>query len=123
MNDPKDIMLESQVAEAIAAKFVPVCAVLVTRGQPIAKLVADYKAADWSLVLKENEFSEDGKRYVILKVEYKRSDVNNYIVDFVEGRFYKNGSTSVKEADRPLYVLYAALSHQKGKREMVYSGL
>ena len=62
-------------------------------------------------------FSDGSERYVILKVEYKRADVNNYIVDCIEKRFYKNGSTTVKEADRPLYVLYAVLKDAKKGKE------
>ena len=38
--------------------------------------------------------------------------------DVVEKRsFYKNGSTTVKEADRPLYVLYAVLKEAKKGKE------
>ena len=102
-----------------AAVVVPV--VPVVRAEPIIKSVSDYKTADWNLALKGREFSDEKERYVILKVEYKRADVNNYVVDCVEKQYYKDGKTTVKESDRPLYVLYAVLKAAKKGKEKWYS--
>ena len=52
--------------------------------------------------------------------EYRGNDWNNYVCNIVEKKYYKNGFTSVKEADRPLYILYVVLKEaKKEKRRLV----
>jgi len=117
LNNPEDIMVkgEQPAREAIAQ------AVPVARAEPIAKPLTEYKTAEWNAELKGKEFTDEGIRYVILGVEYKRGDnVNNYLCDVVEVANYVNGKSTVKKADRPYYMLYAVLKEAKLHRENWY---
>jgi len=96
-------------------------AIPVARAEPIAKPVTEYKTADWNRELRGKEFTDEGIRYVILDVEYKRGDnVNNYVCDVVEKAYFVNGKPTVKRADRPYYILYAVLKEAKAHKEKWY---
>jgi hypothetical protein len=119
LNNPEDIVVagdQSVPVQAEAVKDIPIA-----KAEPIIKPSAEYKTADWNRVLKGKEFTDDGERYVILNVEYKRGDnVNNYLCDVVELKNYVNGKPKIKKSDRPYYVLYAVLKEAKAHKEDWY---
>ena len=123
LNNPEDIMVqrEAEEAQTKVAQVAVARAIPVAHAEPITKPVSQYKTADWNQALKGKEFTDEGERYVLLNVEYQRGDnVNNYACDVDEKRYYKNGSTTAKEADRPLYILYAVLKEARKEREDRY---
>ena len=86
------------------------------------KPVTEYKTADWNQELKGKEFTDEGVRYVILGVEFKRgNNINNYLCDVVEANHYVNEKSTVKKGDRPYYLLYSVLKKAKAQNEDWYS--
>ena len=119
LNNPEDIVIQgdlpAEVPQAVAQ------AIPVARAERVTKPVVAYKTADWNQELKGKEFTDEGTRYVILGVEFKRGDnINNYLCDVVEKRDYVNGKPRVKKADRPYYILYAVLKEAKANKENWY---
>jgi hypothetical protein len=117
LNNPEDIMVEGQAREAQAvAQAVPVA-----RAEAIIKPFTEYRTSDWNQELKGKEFTDEGVRYVILGVEFKRGDnINNYLCDVVDANHYVNGKSTVKKGDRPYYMLYAVLKEAKAHKEAWY---
>ena len=116
LNNPEDIM--AQVQQPVAPVDAVAHAIPIARAEPIIKPVSSYKTADWNQELRGKEFTDEGVRYVILGVEYKRGDnVNNYLCDVVEKAKYVNGKPTVRKSDRPYYILYAVLKEAKSHKE------
>jgi len=121
LNNPEDIIVvgEQHTTEPVeaVAKSIPVA-----MAELIQKPVSKYTTADWNRELKGKEFTDDGERYTVLGVEFKRGDnVNNYVCDVVESKKYVNGKPTVKKADRPYYILYAVLREGKQHKEDWYT--
>ena len=120
LNNPEDILVagDQRTAEPVETVANPIP---VARAEPIQKPVDKYTTADWNRELKGKEFTDEGERYMILAVEFKRGDnVNNYICDVVETKNYVNGKPTVKRSDRPYYILYAVLKEGKQHKEDWY---
>ena len=92
------------------------------RAEAIIKPFTEYKTADWNNELKCKEFTDEGVRYVVLGVKFKRgNNINNYLCDVVEANHYVNGKSTVKKPDRTYYMLYAVLKEAKAHKEAWYS--
>ena len=119
LNNPEDIIIQGHEPEEPVKTTA--YAIPVARAESIAKPVTEYKTADWNRELRGKEFTDEGTRYVILDVEYKRGDnVNNYICDVIEKAQWVNSKPTVKRADRPYYILYAVLKEAKARKEQWY---
>jgi hypothetical protein len=120
LNNPEDIEVfrQKQNAEHIQTIAKPISLV---KAEPTEKSVLRYTTANWNRELKDKEFTDDGERYIILGVEFKRGDnVNNYVCDVVETKNYVNEKSKVQRSDRLYYILYAILKEGKEYKENWY---
>lgn len=121
LNNPDDIIVageQPQISEPVQAVAKPI---QVAKAEAINKPVDKYTTADWNQKLKGKEFTDDGQRYTILAVEYKRgNNINNYVCDVVETKNYVNGKPRVKKGDREYSILYAVLKEGKRQNEDWY---
>ena len=83
LNNPEDIMAQGEAEEAQTkeANVQVAGAIPFSHAEPITKPVSQYKSADWNQALKGEKCTDEGERYVILKVEYKRDNVNHNVVE------------------------------------------
>jgi hypothetical protein len=121
LNNPEDIMVDGQQQQVIPVAKAEAAPISKAKAMPIHIPVSKYKTAEWNRELVGKEFSDEGEKYRILKVEFKRGDnVNNYVCDVVESKNFVNGKPVVKKADRPYYMLYAVLKEAKKDKENWY---